>query len=429
MAFMVNFSKIQPKIWFGTAILLFSHTLSHAVVTVIDVNNIVEKAIDKHPLVLSAKSEAKATDEGITAARLGRFPEISFDSNVGTSDPVATLTVQQPLWTGGRLDAVVDQATYDTYAARANVERQRYIVATRALEAWQSFVIAANQKQVYANTLNELNRFEAMMSRRVASQVSARIDLDLVVNRILQTQDTYEGANQQQRIALSRLQQLIGEPISKNVLNQHFNLHALANKVRRESASFRETQIFKASDKHPTVINSAYQMRAAQAKAEVDKANSYPQLYARYRHQYNKATNTNSDAVVVGFQYAPGAGFSSYALARASQERVNSIRQSQEAAKREVIESLQVDYQQFASARDREKALVAAVDGAIIVKESYERQFVAGRKSWLDVLNAVRELDQYQAQLVTARVNFIAAYYRLKLGLGLLPWQRGVANG
>ena len=68
--------------------------------------------------------------------------------------------------------------------------------------------------------------------------------------------------------------------------------------------------------------------------------------------------------------------------------------------------------------------MIAAVDGARIVKESYERQFIAGRKSWLDVLNAVREQEQFAAELVQARVDFIAAYYRLKLGVGLLPWQQ-----
>lgn len=402
---------------------------SSALVTAIDINDIVEQTIDRHPLVLSAKSEARATDEGISAARLGRFPEISVESNAGTSDPVAVVSVQQPIWTGGRIDSTIDQANFDTYAARANVEVQRYTVAIRALEAWQSFVIATNKKEVYLSSIEELNRFERIMSRRVSSQVSAKIELDLVVNRILQAQDEYEANSQQQKIALSRLQQLIGEPISSSVLNQTFKLEGLANNIRNESKSFNYDSIFNASNNHPSVIKANYEMRSAMAKAEVDHSNTYPQLFARYQHRYDFENNDANNDMVIGFKYAPGAGFSSYALARASEERVNSIKQNKEAAKREVIESLQIDYQQFASARDREKALMAAVEGALIVKESYERQFIAGKKSWLDVLNAVRELDQYEAQLVEERVNFIAAFYRLKIGMGLLPWQRGVDNG
>lgn len=416
----------QRTFWGVMLILLTSQ--AQAILTTIDANTVVEKAIDNHPLVQSARSEAKATDEGVTAARLGKFPSLTVESNLGKHGPTASFNVQQSLWSAGRLDANIDQATYDTYAARAGVEEQRYEIGKRALDAWQTFVNAANLKKVYRQNLNELDRFEAMMSRRVRAEVSARIELDLVMNRILQSQDTYDGANEQQRIALSRLEQIIGEPISKGALTQSYNLKGMAQRVRRESSRFNQSVILQASHTHPKVIKAAYQARSAQAKADADRAATLPQLVARYQHDYVRDTDSKSDQILVGFQYAPGAGFSSYALARAAQERVESIKQTQEAARRQVVEDLQVDYQQFASARDRERALVAAVNGAKIVKESYERQFIAGRKSWLDVLNAVREQEQYEAQLVQARVGFIAAYYRLKLGLGLLPWQRHAAH-
>lgn len=406
----------------ASAVILSSQ--AYGVLTTVDANTVVEKAIDNHPLVKSARSEARATDEGVTAARLGRFPSLSVDSSLGKNGPTATVDLQQSIWSAGRIDASIDQATYDTYAARASVEEQRYEIGKRALEAWQTFVSAANLKHVYKKNLTELDRFQAMMTRRVRAQVSARIELDLVMNRILQSQDAYDGAVEQQRIALSRLEQIVGEPISKAALTQSYNLKAMADRVRNESVQFDQSIIFNASQAHPSVIRAAYQARSAQSAADIEKSATLPQLVARYQHQYVRDTDSKTDQVLLGFQYAPGAGFSSYALAKAAQERVDSIKETQEAARRQVVEDLQVDYQQFASARDRERALMAAVDGARIVKESYERQFIAGRKSWLDVLNAVREQEQYAAQLVQARVSFIAAYYRLKLGVGLLPWQR-----
>lgn len=402
---------------------------SYALVTNININDIVEQAIEKHPLVLAAKSEAKSTDEGITAAELKRFPELTIETTGGTTDPVSALTIQQSIWSGGKIDRTIDQANYDTFVARANVEEQRYTIATKVLDSWQSFVKATNKKQVQVNTLEELNRFENIMSRRVNAEVSARIELDLVVNRILQAQDAYEANIQQQKIALSRMQQLIGETISKNVLNQSVDIDLLAARVDQESKKMTESTIVAASDKHPSVIKKNYEIESAKAKSEVDKANIYPQLFARYQHTYDYGSNESNNNFVVGFQYAPGAGFSSYSLARASKERVKSYQQNKEAAKREVIESLQVDYQQFITARDRKRALVSSVDGALILKESYERQFIAGKKSWLDVLNSVKELDQYENQLVEAKVDYIVAFYRLKLGLGLLPWQKGVNNG
>lgn len=126
--------------------------------------------------------------------------------------------------------------------------------------------------------------------------------------------------------------------------------------------------------------------------------------------------------------YAPGAGFSNLALARASQAQVNSLVQNQEAARRRVIEDVQVQYQQFVSAKDRENSLIAAVAGAQIVVSSYRRQFIAGRKSWLEVLNAVREHSDYQVQLVQTRANLLGAFHRLQVDFGVMPWQQFSAN-
>ncbi|MGM8900949.1 TolC family protein, partial [Psychrobacter sp. 1Y4] len=107
-----------------------------------------------------------------------------------------------------------------------------------------------------------------------------------------------------------------------------------------------------------------------------------------------------------------------------SQAQVSSLIQNQEAARRNVIENIQVQYQQFVSAKDRETSLVAAVAGAQLVVSSYRRQFIAGRKSWLEVLNAVREHNDYQVQLVQTRAEMLGAFYRLQVDFGLMQWQQ-----
>ena len=50
---------------------------------------------------------------------------------------------------------------------------------------------------------------------------------------------------------------------------------------------------------------------------------------------------------------------------------------AQEAARRNVMESLQTQYQVFLSAKDKERSLVSAIEGAQIVVDSYGRQFIA----------------------------------------------------
>jgi adhesin transport system outer membrane protein len=62
-----------------------------------------------------------------------------------------------------------------------------------------------------------------------------------------------------------------------------------------------------------------------------------------------------------------------------------------------------------------------SVRGSDKVLESYQRQFQAGRKSWLDLLNAVRELAQNQYALADAKASMAAAMLRLQIRMGQDP--------
>jgi adhesin transport system outer membrane protein len=47
------------------------------------------------------------------------------------------------------------------------------------------------------------------------------------------------------------------------------------------------------------------------------------------------------------------------------------------------------------------------------VSESYDRQFLAGRKTWLDVMNAARELAQTETLIADLLSTQVVASWRL----------------
>lgn len=392
-----------------------------------DVNALITQAVATHPLVGSARAEQQATTEGIAAAKYNLYPTpfitSSYQNNNGT---VTQAGVKQPLWSGGKLTANVNQAIYDDRAAIANIYQQQNTVAKNTIEVWQSHVYATALQGLYVNDLKQLNEFESMMQRRVDQGVSAKIDLDLVTNRILQDQNAYQGAVQQQRIAEARLSQMIGQPITGTGVSQAM-LAQMVQQIKHQSADFEQLAFSEASINNPEVIKQQFQIASARQQALAQKAAQYPTLYAQYADFYNHKTNENDAQFSLEFNYQPGAGFSNGALSRASEARVKSLEQSQEAARRTVMEAIQTQYQQFVSAKDQETSLIAAVAGAQIVVDSYRRQFIAGRKSWLEVLNAVREKTGYQQQLLAVQSQMLGAYYKLAVDFGRMPWQNFAA--
>ncbi|WP_079693076.1 TolC family protein [Psychrobacter sp. DAB_AL43B] len=398
---------------------------TQAAVKDMQINTLITQAVQTHPLVGSARANQQATTEGINAAKLNLLPTPSVSSGYDRdNDFVSQVTIRQPLWTGGKLTADVNQAIFDDKAAVEYIYEQQNLVAKTTIDAWQGYIQAIAKQNVHLDGLKELNEFEAMMQRRVGQGVSARIELDLVTNRILQEQTAYQGAVEQQRIGAARLEQIIGQPLSQMSAMSMPNIKVLVNQAKQQSTNFEKMAFEQAGFYNPTVVKEHFQIESAKQGVEAQQASKYPTVYAQYEHVYYHEDKENNGQFSLGLSYAPGAGFSNLALARASQAQVNSLVQTQEAARRRVIENVQVQYQQFVSAKDREASLVAAVAGAQIVVSSYRRQFIAGRKSWLEVLNAVREHNDYQVQLVQTRADMLGAFYRLQVDFGSMPWQQ-----
>lgn len=410
---------------------LFISNVSLAIVSDSRVDDLIAKAIQTYPSIESAKFEQQATIEKIRAAKLNLLPAPSITSGYDKDDFNTQFTIRQPLWTGGKLTANVNQAIFNDKAATERIYEQQNQVAKTTIEAWQGYIQAIAKQQIHLDSLDQLNEFEQMMQRRVGQGVSARIELDLVTNRILQDQNAYQAAVEQQRIAAARLQQIIGQPLSQAPTS---DLKTLTGNAKRQSVGFEEMAFNQVSFHNPTVVKEHFQIESAKQEVEAQRAARYPTIYAQYEYSHYQESNRNDlddrddGSFSIGLTYDPGAGFSNLALARASQAQVNSLVQSQQASRRQVIEEIQVQYQQFASAKDRETSLIATAAGAQIVVNSYRRQFIAGRKSWLEVLNAVREQNEYQVQLVQARTDMLGAFYKLQVDFGIMDWQQFAHN-
>ena len=95
--------------------------------------------------------------------------------------------------------------------------------------------------------------------------------------------------------------------------------------------------------------------------------------------------------------------------------RIASAELSVDAAALELYQVLLSDREEYLNARHRIRALEKAVEGSELVLASYKRQFEASKKTWLDLLNAVRELAQNQYNQADAQATMEAAMNRLQL--------------
>lgn len=155
------------------------------------------------------------------------------------------------------------------------------------------------------------------------------------------------------------------------------------------------------------------------------RALRWPTLNLRAQHQRSdsNATGITADdsSVMLVLDYAPGAGLSLGANIDAAESRLLALRDNLAAARSELTEQVLADYEDHLASRDRARLLARSIKASAEVLASYDRLFIAGKRGWLDVINATRELIQVRTLLADARAQQAASHARLRLHIGETP--------
>jgi adhesin transport system outer membrane protein len=117
-----------------------------------------------------------------------------------------------------------------------------------------------------------------------------------------------------------------------------------------------------------------------------------------------------------------GAGLSSLTNVEAARTQHQAALADIEVQSRNVAEQVLSDQALALSSARRLQAVQAALNANADVSASYDRQFLAGRKTWIDVMNAARELTQTEMQLADLQASLVAVSWRLAI------YTRGIAS-
>ena len=419
--------QFRHGLWLALCLLVSSaHAQTAATAPPLTLYELLDHASYFYPTLRAARVEARASNEDTSAIRRQRWPTVSVNTESHTGNlrsiPSSAMQVQQTIWDFGRLSSRIDEAEAVEKTSLLNVYLQQQDLFLQIIAAWQNLLASRERMKVAEEALARLKAYQAQMRRRVEAEASPRIDLELVEARLLQTEVELTTAQTSLQVAVTRLEQFTGMEQLQLRVNAAPPLAGL-----KDTATFAE--LMKATDwlyvasQSPLLAKARAQLRQAQMKLEGKKSEALPQVYVRAYKPLNTipTSQDTSPTAFVGLSYAPGAGLSTYAEAQAMGTRVSGAQLAIESALLEVQQTLQSDREEFVNARLRISAIEKAVEGSELVMASYKRQFEAGKKTWLDLLNSVRELAQNQYNQADARGTLMGSMYRLQLRMGNLP--------
>ena len=374
---------------------------------------VLQSALDSHPAIMGKRSGQAAARADQKGAEWLRYPTPSIEAATqGSGKDSGLVRLEQPLWSGGRISAAIDAADSRLSAADAALNEAELDLTLKVIAAHTEALRQKARQQYAQSGVDEHEKLLAMIRRRVGQEISPLTDQRLAESRLYQVVNDLSQVTQAYNNALAQLAQLSGKPVA-DISEQ--GVSALG------APASLETALSQALGYSPTLRRLTYEEEAANADIDSKRSAYMPQLSLRLEKSVGQ---TQASSAMLVLQAQPGAGLSAGSGVDAAIARREAARMAREAADRSINERITLDWNEWVAARLRQENAVQSRAMSTEVFESYTRQYVIGRKSWIDVLNAVREATQSQFALEDARAQVIAASLRLRAQAGTLNQPR-----
>jgi adhesin transport system outer membrane protein len=373
----------------------------------IGIADLTQATLANHPLVRSASAKSVASQTEVDAAKWQFWPTPSLGlERVQSSSSQATqgdknigvFRLQQPLWTGGRLTSGLDRAEARALVAQAEAEEVRQSLALRVIQAWSEAVVAIRKLEAQNESLAFHQRLHDMVMRRLNEGASAQADALLARSRIDVLTAEIQLLTTQRDSAIDRLRLLTQSSVSSQDL-------VLAHQKPTFTQASLIDLISRARQASPQLQKTNFAVDVARAEVGVAKSSLMPEVSLRYEHQngnLNFADARSTNRFFLSLNSTLGAGLSSISGVNVASAQLNSALEEVAVQDQILSEQIQQDFILVQAANTRLQALQAASRASTDVLQSYERQFLAGRKQWLDLMNAAREQAQSQSQVADA---------------------------
>ncbi len=350
---------------------------------------------ESHPLLERGVADVAAGRLFVDSARWARFPSIELGtalSDFGGAQP--TLRIRQPVVTFGRLQAGLDLAQANLGASEAGLATARRSLAERAALSHTRWAALAEQVDLARGHLERHGELLALIARRAEGGLSARSDISLASGRVALVRARLSALEGQFAQAQAEIDTLMRD--------RRFAVAVVDDLPPVPSASAEALAgLFAAVS--PSLERLARQTDAAIADAAVAQASRMPIVLARVERAPNLLTAQPETRAILAVDVQSGPGLAALSDYRARLSRIDALR-AESRAERESLELLASTLLSQRQALIAQQSHIATqLDAVAQTVSAFLRQFDAGRRSWLDVLNAERE--RFEAELSRAQLD------------------------
>ncbi len=372
---------------------------------------LLSEGLDSHPSIIVSKKLILGTDLQLSSAKWGYYPTPTIDVSRSSNDTRTTFRLDQPLWAGGKIDAIRDKAEAQKNEATYVYAESQYQLIEDYLNTLQKYLQAKDKIHIMNDGVSQLKSIMQTIDRMIEAGELSLADKNLLNTRIADIYSSLEITQAEFDVAKIQFEILTGHKVEcnvsfskKSIFVDNINIEGFVD----ETLSF-----------HPSlkILNAKIEA----AKSDVDSAESklWPTLKLRAEHRngalYDGDTNEEENLIYLALEMSTGAGASALSNIERSKINVLKVKNEKLSKEKEVIDKLMNNYTRFIAVKNNIEILSNDIKIAEKVFNSNKRMFFLQQKKWIDVVNALTALNKKKI----SRAQLSGEYKALEMKLAL----------
>ena len=375
--------------------------------------DLISKAINHHPSIQMSQEAFKMSEEELNSAKWQYFPTPSVDFSNSTKNDQVVAKLEQPIWTGGKLDSQYDIALSNKAESGYTLEESKYKLVERILNLIQAYSQGKSAEISLKEGYDRLSGFQDMIDRRVESGISSQSDKILLNSRLIQIKSDLVNAKSKKTLALKQLSLLIGE----NIENINFTLDKYNFDNNQSNLLIDDMTKF-----HPTLKKMDEQLKNSIIKISKEESALYPTISLVAEHKsgdvYTENTTESDNAIYLSLKATTGAGLSLFSNVEKAKLNTKRVKSEKDTKEQELIDAFVIDYNNMILAKEKLINLKQNLELSLELFESYKRLFIAGKKQWLDLVNSSKEIMDISVSYRDTKELYTILKYKIALQTG-----------
>ena len=384
--------------------------------------DLISKAINHHPSIQMSQEAFKMSEEELNSAKWQYFPTPSVDFSNSTKNDQVVAKLEQPIWTGGKLDSQYDMALSNKTESGHTLEENKYKLVERILNLIQAYSQGKSAEISLKEGYDRLSGFQDMIDRRVESGISSQSDKILLNSRLIQIKSDLVNAKSKKTLALKQLSLLIGE----NIENINFTLDKYNFDNNQSNLLIDDMTKF-----HPTLKKMDEQLKNSIIKISKEESALYPTISLVAEHKsgdvYTENTTESDNAIYLSLKATTGAGLSLFSNVEKAKLNTKRVKSEKDTKEQELIDAFVIDYNNMILAKEKLINLKQNLELSLELFESYKRLFIAGKKQWLDLVNSSKEIMDISVSYRDTKELYTILKYKIALQTGQINLE-GLSN-